>query len=184
MSRRGSSIHNPRIGQRMTFLETAAETEGSLLRLQCFHPPHSVREREHVHPRQENRFEVQSGTLTFSINGNEARLGPGSRIAIPAGTAHYFWNAGAEPAHYLQEFAPALRMEVFFETAFMLARAGRLRSDGSPRFLQLAVLMKAFSEEFRVTRPSPSTQTLIRLFAPVGRLFGYRDEYPAEHRSS
>jgi mannose-6-phosphate isomerase-like protein (cupin superfamily) len=174
MSRVGRTIHNPRTGQRMTFLETGVESGGRLLRIDCFHPAHSLREREHLHPRQENRFEVRSGALTFCVDGQEKRIGPGQRISIPPGTPHYFWNAGGEPAHYFQEFSPALRIEALFETGFALAQNGRLGADGYPSLLQTAVMMDGFSEEFRVTQPPVAVQLVFRrVLAPLARLLGY-----------
>jgi mannose-6-phosphate isomerase-like protein (cupin superfamily) len=174
MSPRGRTIHNPRTGQRMTFLETGAETGGRLLRIDCFHPAQSLREREHVHPRQENRFEVRTGALTFCVNDKVVRIEAGQRLSIPPGTPHYFWNEESEPAHYLQEFSPALRIEALFETAFALAQDGRLRADGSPRLLQMAVMMDEFSEEFRATRPPLIVQrVLCSVLAPLARMLGY-----------
>lgn len=183
MTRAGRSIFNPRTGQRMRFLTTGAETGGQLLRMACLTPPHSLRELEHVHPHQENRFAVRRGVLTFWVDGRETRVGPGQRIIIPAGTPHCFWNAAGEPAHYLQEFAPALRIDEFFETVFALARAGKLNRHGKPGFLQLVVLMNRFADEFRPTHPSAATQRLLRCFAPLGFVLGYRADYPADRIS-
>jgi hypothetical protein len=78
-------IFNPRTGQRMRFLVTAADTNGELLRIETTNPPTGVAEPLHVHPRQESRAEVMAGTLRFVVDGQERRLGPGETIAIPAG---------------------------------------------------------------------------------------------------
>jgi mannose-6-phosphate isomerase-like protein (cupin superfamily) len=79
----GREIHNPRTGQRIRFVHTAADTNASLLRLETVNPPTAVPEPMHVHPRQESRAEVIAGTLRFDIDGEERRLAPGDVLTIP-----------------------------------------------------------------------------------------------------
>jgi quercetin dioxygenase-like cupin family protein len=108
MQRSDQEIHNPRTGQIMRFRQTAEETKGTLLRIESVNPPTGVAEPEHVHPHQESRAEVITGSLRFVVEGEERRLGPGDAITIPAGTPHYFVNDGKVDAVSIQEFRPAL----------------------------------------------------------------------------
>jgi len=140
----GNEIFNPRTGQRMFFRKTGADTNGQLLQIECFNTPHGPREPEHIHPIQENRFEIIEGTLSFRIAGSERTAGSGDTIVIPARTPHCFWNSGDTEAHYMQEFRPALRIDAFFETWFSLSQKGRLNAQGIPNLLQTAVLLKSF----------------------------------------
>lgn len=91
MARRGDVVENPMTGERVTFLETASDTGGELLRFEYVLPPRfSIP--EHVHPRQEERHEVLSGTLTGrggGESGSTARA-PSARRAWP--------TPGATPA--------------------------------------------------------------------------------------
>jgi quercetin dioxygenase-like cupin family protein len=130
MAQSGSEILNSRTGQRTLFLQTAADTGGVYLRTETFHPPHSPAEPEHVHPFQESRCEVLSGSLCFRIAGNVRRVGPGESVDIPRNVPHYFWNEGDEEAHAIQEFRPALNIEDFFDTYFALARPGNSTRRG------------------------------------------------------
>ena len=98
MIRTDGDIHNPRTGQRMRFLRTAADSDGALLRLETVNPPGSPAEPVHVHPRQESRAEVIAGTLRFVINGTERRLGPGDTITIPSGVPHHFVDERGMPS--------------------------------------------------------------------------------------
>ncbi|KAA2240280.1 hypothetical protein F0L74_29385 [Chitinophaga agrisoli] len=66
--KKGDKIENARTGQRMIFLQTAAETNGALLQIECFSPVTTTKEPAHIHPLQENRFEILSGDLCFSMN--------------------------------------------------------------------------------------------------------------------
>jgi quercetin dioxygenase-like cupin family protein len=174
MAKAGDEIFNPRTGQRMVFLKTAAETNGELLQIECFHAPSGPKEPEHVHPQQESRFEVLGGTVNFSIQGKEQTLKAGEALTIPADIPHYFWNGADEEAHYIQEFRPALRIDAFFELLFGLAQDGKLDHRGMPGFLDVAAFVPVFSNEIRVTRPPWVLQkVLFGLLSPIARLLGH-----------
>ncbi|HEX2980660.1 MAG TPA: cupin domain-containing protein [Anaerolineaceae bacterium] len=175
MAHQGQVIENPRTGQVMNFLLTGADTQGELLRIECTNAPIGVKEPEHIHPYQENRFEVLSGTLTLRIDGEERQVLSGEMISIPPNVPHYFWNATNENVHYLQEFRPALRSEYFFEILFHLARDGKLDKNGKPGMLQAAVIIPTFWDEIRVTNPPPRFQKIFfGLLNPIGRMLGYQ----------
>ena len=175
----GDEIFNPRTGQRMIFRKTGADTNGQLLQIECFNAPHGPKEPEHIHPVQENRFEILQGTLRLKIAGSERTVGPGETIAIPPKTPHFFWNSGDTEAHYIQEFSPALRIDAFFATWFNLAQNGKLNAKGLPNILQTAVLLQTFWTEIRVTQPPFIVQKMMTIMlAPVGRILGYGEQYP------
>jgi quercetin dioxygenase-like cupin family protein len=173
MAHAGEKIENPRTGQRMVFLQTAVETDGELLRIECFNPATGVDEPEHCHPRQESRAEVISGTLRFRVHGEIQEVAAGETHIIPAGVPHTFGCYGKEEAHWIAEFRPALRTDAFFESLFDLAARDQLNEHGMPSVLQLAVSVPAFAQEIRVTRPPwPVQRALFALLGPVARLRG------------
>jgi hypothetical protein len=68
-----------------------------------------------------------------------------------------------------------MRTETFFETIWGLAADGK----NNPGLLQIAVLGQAYADQFRLTSPPYGLQrALFFILAPVGRLLGYRAEYP------
>lgn len=175
-------IANPRTGQTMIFRQTAEDTDGQLLQIECHHEPHGPREPLHTHPVQESRFEILSGSLTFQVDGIERTAGPGEVVTIPPKVAHCFWNDGPEAAHYLQEFRPALRSEHFFRTLFRLAREGKLNDRGMPSTLALAVLVSAMGNTIRpLSPPWPVLRGLAWLLGPIARMRGYRFIDPETH---
>jgi mannose-6-phosphate isomerase-like protein (cupin superfamily) len=184
MARPGETIENPLTGERITFLETAEDTDGELLRFEYAAPPHAEGPPEHIHPRQEERFEIVSGTLVARAGGRERTLGEGQSIAIAAGTPHTFRNPGGEEVRFLVEFRPALGIEPFFETAWGLVRDGRATALGVPKNpLQLAVLAAAYRDEVYLAGPPIPVQKALfavgaGMLAPLGRLLGYRARYP------
>src|SRR5688500_6442790 len=63
----------------------------------------------HVHPAQDERFEILSGRLAVRLGGEERTLQAGDVLEIPRGTSHAMANAGDEPARARWETAPAGR---------------------------------------------------------------------------
>lgn len=179
MARAGTEIVNSRTGQRMVFLETGKETAGQSLRIDSYNPPSPPLEAEHVHPFQESGAQVISGSLRFRINGEERSVGAGESITIPPNTPHHFWNDGGGEAHSVQWFRPALNIDRFFESYFGLAQNGKLKDDGSPSFWQVAVMAPYFGDAIRLPSPPWAVQRAIfGVLAPIGRMLGYRPEYP------
>lgn len=179
MASKGDEIVNPRTGQRMRFLLTGQDTHGELLRIDCVNPPGGAKEPEHIHPYQENRFEIISGSLMLSIDGKERQVNAGEVISIPAKVPHYFWNGSDQEAHYIQEFRPALRSEIFFEALFRLARDGKLNKQGTANLLLMADFVPNFWNEIRVTKPPELVQNfLFGILRPVARLFIHQESKP------
>jgi quercetin dioxygenase-like cupin family protein len=178
MIRQGDQITNPRTGQVMIFLKTSAETNGELLKIECFSPPTLEREPEHIHPFQQNSFEIISGTCVFNVDGKEKIVGPGELINIPINVPHHFWNDGKIDAHYIQEFRPALKIDSFFETFFALARDGKLNKKGIPNFFHVSIIGLAYKDEIRLTNPPWALQYIMyKILAPFGKLMGYSVDY-------
>lgn len=179
MARQGEVLESPTNGQRAVFRETAKDTGGELLRLDFFVAPGGFLGNEHLHPKQEERIKVRSGTLRCRVGGHERNVGPDQAVVIPPSIAHTLWNESDEEAHALVEYRPALRMETLFETLFGLGRDGKTDEGGSPNLLQGAVMLKEYEDEYRLARPPlPVQKMLLAVLAPLGRLLGYRPHYP------
>ena len=179
MAKAGDVIANPRTGQRMVFLKTGTETKGELVQIDTYNPPKGVAEPEHVHPFQESGAEVLSGSLRFRVVGEVRSVKAGELITIPANTPHNFWNDGEEEAHAVQWFRPALKIDSFFEMLFGLAQDGKLNEKGLPSLWQMAVSVPYFGDEIRLSSPPWAVQRAIfAVLAPIGRLLGYRAQYP------
>ena len=88
MARAGDVLENPATGERLVFLQTAAETNGELLEYELTFVPSGFAVRDHLHPRQEERHEVLDGSLGIVVAGRERRLGPGDVEVVPPGTPH------------------------------------------------------------------------------------------------
>jgi quercetin dioxygenase-like cupin family protein len=167
-------------GLRTVFRKTAEETSGELLQVDWIGEPGWTTGPDHVHPRQEERFEVLSGRLGLRVGGVERVHSAGDVVVAPAGAPHAAWNAGDGEVHVLVDFRPALRTEIAFETLAGLARDGKTNGAGAPRNpLLLALVLREFEDEIYFVRPPLAIQRVIfGVLAKVGWLLGYRAEYP------
>lgn len=182
MARPGDVIEHPVTGETITFLRTAEQTDGALLQLGLVVKPAGFVAGAHVHPHQEERFEVQSGALTFTIHGDTRRIAAGGKVAIPAGTPHAWWNAEPDEAVAVIEFRPtpnpdtgipfgsALELgrltEECFESFFGLAQDGKLDNrTGMPDELWGALVVLRYHPFAHVIEPSLAV--LLEMMTPV-----------------
>lgn len=130
---------------------------------------------EHVHPEQEERWEVRAGELRVAFEGTERTLTEGEAITLPADVPHRHWNPTAEPIRVVWERRPAYRAEEWAESVYALAQAGRTDEDGVPGLLQSMVLLDEYSAEnpYFASAPVVVQKAVASLLAPVGRLAGY-----------
>jgi quercetin dioxygenase-like cupin family protein len=169
----------PITGERIVFLKRSRDTDGTLLRMQHVMAPHGFVAAPHVHPNQEERFQVGGSPLVFRIGKVERIYQPGETAVVPPGAPHVWWNPGQDEAHVLMEFAPALDTETFFENWFGLAADGKFNAKGLPKsLLQLMVLARDYRREIAFPPPlNWIVGPLAMSLAPVGRLRGYRSRY-------
>ncbi|HEX6761323.1 MAG TPA: cupin domain-containing protein [Gaiellaceae bacterium] len=178
MIRTGETIENPVTGERIVFRKTSQDTGGEAVVIETFVQPDGFVAAAHVHPSQEERFEVLAGTVGFKIGRDKKVVGPGQRITVPAGTPHRFWNAGDGVAHFVCEVRPALQFESLLETMFALAADGKTNRKGMPNPLRLAVIARAHFDTVRLPFPPTVVQRVgLALGSPVGRLLGYAPVY-------
>jgi mannose-6-phosphate isomerase-like protein (cupin superfamily) len=182
MIRAGDTIENPITGERLVFRKTSRDTGGQAVVVETFVQPNGFVAAAHVHPSQEERFEILRGSVGFKIGRKKLVAGPGQRLTVPAGTPHKFWNAGEEEAHFVCEVRPALQFESLLETMFALAGDGKTNRKGMPNPLRLAVIANAHFDTVQLPFPPALVQKVgLLLGAPVGRLLGYGATYvPAE----
>ena len=174
----GDTIENPVTGERIVFRQTSRETNGEAVVIEAFVQPGGAVAAAHVHPSQDERFEILGGTVGFKLDGTEIVARPGERLTVPAGMKHQFWNAGETEAHFVCEVRPALQFEALLETMFALAADGKTNRKGMPNPLRLAVIAQASFDTVRLPFPPAWMQRAgLALGAPLGKLVGYRATY-------
>ena len=74
--RTGDTVQNPVTGERMTFLETSADTDGERVTIDVTVAPDGFLPAAHVHPYQSERFEMVGGTLDSGSARRPSRPAP------------------------------------------------------------------------------------------------------------
>jgi mannose-6-phosphate isomerase-like protein (cupin superfamily) len=181
MIRAGDTLENPITGERIVFRQTSRETNGEAVVIETYVQPDGFVAAAHVHPSQEERFEVLRGAVGFRVGRKKLVAGPGQRLTVPAGTAHRFWNAGDEVAHFVCEIRPALQFESLIETMFSLAADGKTNKKGMPNPFRLAVIANAHFDTVQLpVVPAWMQKAALSMGAPLGKAMGYGPTYKPE----
>ena len=85
MAYTGQILDNQISGERITFRKTAADTGGELLEIDLELAPDGKVPGKHVHPKQEERFEVLSGRMKFRMGLKTVIAEAGDVVTVPAG---------------------------------------------------------------------------------------------------
>jgi quercetin dioxygenase-like cupin family protein len=180
MAYAGQVIENPVSGERITFQRTASDTNGELLEFDVALAPDGHVPGMHVHPAQEERFEVLSGSVRFQKGLRRVTAETGDVVVVEPGKAHKFENVGDEGAVMRVEVRPALEMERLFETAVSLAEEGRVTSKGMPKPLDLALFVREFKDEVRGPgTPGWAQRAALAPLAWIARRRGRAERYVA-----
>ena len=153
MSRAGEVYENPVTGEWAVVRVGTVESGGELSISDLYISPGGAVAGEHVHPGIEEIFTVVGGSVGFRVDGREDVAGPGRRLVVPPGVAHYWWNAGDEEAHVVVELRGDANLlegfETMLSTIFGMARGGKT-----------------------------DAKVLFGVLAPIARLLGYRAIHP------
>ena len=177
MPSKGQVIVNSATGERVVFQTLGRESAGELLRVDLFLVPGGAPRARHVHPFQEERFEILEGTIRFRLGPDTKVATAGDVVVVPPGTPHLPRNVGHSEAHVIAEIRPALNLETFLENAFALLSARGPRTT-VPMILELAELLSHYPREVQAT--PALLRWMAALAAPIGRSLGYRPRFPIE----
>jgi mannose-6-phosphate isomerase-like protein (cupin superfamily) len=173
------TIENPVTGDRTTFLATAEETNGELLKYRSEVPAGSPGVPLHYHLAFTERFEVLEGRLDIRVGArkNHVVLTPGQWAFVPLDTPHRFWNDSAEPVIFVTEIRPARKMEQSLRAEYGLARDGKTNKKGVPTNPFELALLYALSESYLVGMPPFLQKGMFGALARVARWRGYDPEF-------
>jgi quercetin dioxygenase-like cupin family protein len=176
MAHASDVIENPVTGQRLIFLVTSADSDGEVFAAEGIFPPGGFAGVAHIHPHQDEHFEVLAGHGVFDIDGGRHVLGAGDTIDVPRRTKHTFANAGEDEMRVRFEFRPALAStDRFYELYFAFAQQGRVNTKAMPGLLDIATVWSVTSEHAVLATPPPVIQhALFRVLAPIARIAKHR----------
>jgi quercetin dioxygenase-like cupin family protein len=176
--RAGDTLANEITGETITFLTTAAETNGEYTLIEVEVAPGGGVPMAHVHPYQSETFEIVAGRLSLKAGRDRLEAEPGDVVTIAPGQVHKFWNATAYPARFRCTVAPALDFERFIETMFALGDDGKLSKRGMPNPLRLAAIANAHFDDSRAPYiPAWMQKAGLATGALAAKAFGYGATY-------
>ena len=78
------------------------------LEVEARYQPQGTRPPVHLHPEQDEHFEVLAGEITALVDGEERTYGAGDAFDVPRGTPHTMWNGSDGEVRVLWRTSPAL----------------------------------------------------------------------------
>lgn len=114
------------------------------------YPPGGERPPTHLHPHQDEHFEVLAGTLRVEVDGAVQVYGAGEAFDVPCGTAHRMSNDGSVPAEASWTTSPPGRTLEWFRA--LEATQRRVEGRKLARLIAFIPLLYRFRDTFRLAR--------------------------------
>ena len=155
-------------GSDYTITQSAGETGGSLVEMEILLPPNAVSPPLHIHPRQEEDYEVLQGSLDIHFEGSWMRLPEGESMTVPRGEAHTFRNSSGLRVRFRNVHRPAVGFQDYLEEVHALTQEGKITSTTDPSSLmQLARLFEKYEDT--IVPGKRGQRAVLGLLARVGR---------------
>ncbi len=173
----GEEMVNPVSRERFVWRYTAESTRGEFCEFDLHLGEGALVAAPHLHPGQQERFEVKSGSIRLRAQGHEELLAVGDVRTVEPGAVHAWGNAARGETLVTVRLTPALRSEAFFASFCNVANEGQANAKGMPRNpLRLAVLAHEYRDVARLPGAAGSApaMALLAALSGLGRAFGIR----------
>ena len=149
---------------------TIVRSEPDVLEVEAVYGPSGKPPPPHLHPEQDEHFEVLEGELTARVDGEERTVSAGETLDIPRLRKHQMWNAGDREARVRWQTRPAGRTEQWFRSIDRLVR----ESGGKqPSPIAFAPLLDEYRDVFRLAvGPDALVRPAMSLLGKLGRARG------------
>jgi mannose-6-phosphate isomerase-like protein (cupin superfamily) len=159
-------------GASFLITRSATETGGESVEMEITLPPGAPGSPLHVHPNQEERWDVLEGELTVFLDDRWRPLRAGESLSIPAGHTHTLRNRSSERVRVRDSHWPALDFEDYIVRLHSLAEAGKIRDPRSPSTLIHFSML--WQEQRSQVAARPLERRAMSLLARLGRLLRFR----------
>ena len=119
------------------FLLQAAQTAGSLTMFEFVVPAQARVPIAHGHEAFDETVYGLSGILTWTLDDQQVRVGPGDVLFIPRGHVHHFVNRDTQDARQLSAITPGLLGPEYFHEIADVVNAG-----GPPNVERIMAVMR------------------------------------------
>jgi quercetin dioxygenase-like cupin family protein len=171
-------------GETVTFIETAAETEGAYVLIEVSLPAHGDGPPLHIHDEFEEQFECLSGRLTIRLGKDKKVLQPGEKAVAPKLTPHTFANEHDEPVTFRVKLTPPSRFEESIRFHYGLMDAGLADNKGTPKSLLHTALVLSLQNTYIAGIPLTWQRKIMQYLVKKGhKKNAYHDFTLYTHRS-
>jgi mannose-6-phosphate isomerase-like protein (cupin superfamily) len=126
--------------------------DAEMLEVEATYSAGSAPPPNHLHPAQDEEFEILEGSMQVRIDdGPERTLGAGEKLEVPRGTPHTMWNGADVPARTSWITRPAGRTEGWFRTLDSFQR--RAEADVSIEPAEYTTAFEEYQDVFRLAPP-------------------------------
>jgi mannose-6-phosphate isomerase-like protein (cupin superfamily) len=126
----------------------------------------------HVHPQQEEIYEVREGELQVYIDNAWRTVKAGERVSIPKSTIHGFRNRGKGKAVAFNSHNPGLRFGEMLEVIQKYINEGKITSTkGFKNLAYMSAVMVEYRDVMTTIKPPAA---VIKLMSRLGKAFGYK----------
>lgn len=124
----------------------------------------------HLHPEQDEHFEVLEGELRVRLDGQERTVSAGETVDVPRKQKHQMWNASGAETRVRWQTKPAGRTEQWFRSVDRLVRESGGKQPGP---LAFAPLLDEYRDTFRLAvGPDAVVKPALSLLGKIGRARG------------
>lgn len=156
-------------GETITFVKTGKDTAGAFTEVICAIPAGKMGPPPHIHPLQDEIFEVIEGTLELSAKGKKIVLEEGQSFNVPAKTTHTFSNPLNRETKFRATYKPALNIDYLLVQGFDSLNC---QSNPDKPSLQMLVdfdfILKQIHGQYKF---AGAPGIIFKIFAAIARVF-------------
>lgn len=148
----------------------AAELTDRPLTVEAEFAPHAW-SGKHIHPHQNETFEIVSGVLDVLVDGQWRRVQHGESVRISRGTVHGWRNSSETAVRATNIHDPGLRTQEYWERMENLIRQGKVTGmSGLRNGIYLSLHVMQFRREVIIASPP---DWFLRMLARLGKGLGF-----------
>jgi quercetin dioxygenase-like cupin family protein len=126
----------------------------------------------HIHPSQQETYEVLEGEAEFILDGKKQVVKQGEKIEIPAGTPHTFVNITDTWLRMQDTHQPGLTFEEMMRELHGLVHSGKIKGFGDFKSLVYLSMLWVKHKELQSSTQPPFF--VMRCLNVVGKVMGYK----------
>jgi len=156
-------------GETITFVKTSKDTKGAFTEVICTIPAGQKGPPPHIHPLQDEIFEVIEGKLELAAKGKKIVLEEGQSFNVTANTVHTFSNLLDIETKFRATYKPALDIEYMLVQGFEALNSQP--NPDKPSFQMIVdfdFILKEIQGQYKF---AGAPGTIFTIFAAIGRLF-------------